>query len=93
MLDVYRHVANRVGTNEAIAFAHELSVWHDAMVKYRRQIARLGFDPDRYAPDDDGAPADARDLWIRAVEIFGAYAAELEFLRQSAERGREAVVS
>lgn len=91
MLDVYRHVANRVGTNEAIALAHELSAWHDAMVKYRRQVARLGFDPDRHAPPEEGASADARELWIRAVEVFGAHAPALEFLRQSAERGCKAV--
>lgn len=93
MLDVYRHVANRVGTSEAIAFSHELSAWHDAMVKYRRQIVRLGFDPDRVTVQEDGPSADAPELWHRAVEVFGAHANELEFLRQSAERTREAAVS
>jgi hypothetical protein len=93
MLDVYRHMANRRGTNEAIELAHELSAWHDAMVKHRRKLARLGFDPDRHREAEDGAPADARELWQRAVAIFGEEASQLEFLRRSAEGVGEVPVS
>lgn len=89
MLDVYRRTANRVGSNEAIALAHELSAWHDEMVKHRRRVTRLGFDADR-AMDEDDAPARAAELWRRAVEVFGDAADELEFLRRSAEQAAQA---
>ena len=83
MQDVYRHVASRVGTSEAQSFAVELSAWHDAMVKHRRRVAQ-GRAPERDGAGD-GPAAEARELWQRAVDVFGPHAGELEFLRHTAE--------
>jgi hypothetical protein len=84
MLDVYRQVAYRVGTNEAIALAHELSAWHDAMVSHQRTLARLGFSQHACADWDECAHGLARDLWTRASDVLGANAFTLTFLRECA---------
>ncbi len=81
MLDVYRRIANLVGTNEAVQLAQLLSSWHDAMVKHRRRLQQLGFDPDGHPTWEDCPGAEAVELWNRAREVFGARAEQLEFLR------------
>lgn len=78
MLDVYRRIANRVGTNEAVHLAHLLTQWHDAMVKHRRRLEQLGFDPHR---PDEGPSSSAEELWLQARAVFGDHADELEFLK------------
>lgn len=84
MLDVYRQVAHRVGTAEALALAQELRAWHDAMVSHQRTLTRLGYAPDKCADWDECAHGLARELWKRAVEVFGSHVDDLVFLRRSA---------
>jgi hypothetical protein len=84
MLDVYRQVANRVGTNDAMALAAELRAWHDAMVSHQRTLARLGFARHACANWDDCAHGLARDLWKQALDVLGPHADELSFLRECA---------
>ena len=84
MLDVYRQVAYRVGTNQALALAHELSAWHDAMVSHQRTLGRLGFSLDACAGWDECAHALARELWQQATEVLGPHADDLAFLKHCA---------
>lgn len=84
MLDVYRQVAYRVGTNDAMALAQELSAWHDAMVSHHRTLARLGFSQHACAEWDECAHGLARDLWKQATTVLGAHADTLTFLRECA---------
>jgi hypothetical protein len=89
MVDVYRQVACRVGTNQALALAHELSAWHDAMVSHQRTLGRLGFSLDACADWDDCAHALARALWQQATDVLGPHANELAFLRTCASQTPE----
>ena len=84
MLDVYRQVAYRVGTNDAMALAQELRAWHDAMVSHQRTLARLGFSQHSCADWDECAHGLARDLWKRATAVLGEHADDLSFLRDCA---------
>jgi hypothetical protein len=81
MLDVYRLLASRVGTPDALDLAHDLADWHDAMVRHERLQTALGA---TCAAVEDCPHAEARDLWRRARAAFGAGADELTFLRASA---------
>ncbi len=81
MLDVYRLLASRVGTPDALNFAHDVADWHDAMVRHQRSQAAQGA---RCAGVEDCPHQEARDLWSRARAVFGAAADELTFLRASA---------
>ena len=83
MLDVYRQVANRVGTNDALTLANELRAWHDAMVSHQRTLARLGVEGS-CRDWEDCAHGLGRELWARATAVFGAEAESLTFLRESA---------
>jgi hypothetical protein len=70
-----------------------LAAWHDAMVAHERKI-RAG----REEPCDEECPhAEARALWVEALETFGDRAQELTFLRSRAtvapERPEELVAS
>jgi hypothetical protein len=85
MLDVYRRVAHRVGGNESLALAQELSAWHDAMVSHQRTLARLGLPADACTQLDECAHGLARELWRQAREILGEHANDLTFLRQCAQ--------
>jgi hypothetical protein len=85
MLDVYRLLATRVGTPDALDLAHDLADWHDTMVRHERTQAALG---DSCAGTEDCPHFDARDLWRRARQVFGPDADELAFLRMSAEHGQ-----
>lgn len=81
MLDVYRLLANRVGTNDADDLAQDLRKWHDAMVRHERVLVGTG----RVCAATDECPhLDAADLWTRARQVFGGDADTLTFLRASA---------
>ena len=80
MLDVYRLLAGRAGTPDALELAQELTDWHDTMVRHERVQTARGT-----VCVSDGCPhAEARDLWRRALSILGPAAEELKFLRGSA---------
>jgi hypothetical protein len=81
MLDVYRLLASRVGTPDALDFAHDVADWHDAMVRHQRSQAALGAS---CAGVEDCPHLEALDLWRRARAVFGSAADELRFLRASA---------
>lgn len=81
MLHVYRLLASRAGTPDALDLSHELVDWHDAMVRHERSQAALG---DTCAGVEDCPHVEARDLWRRARQVFGTAADELGFLRSSA---------
>jgi len=81
MLDVYRLLATRVGTPDALDLAQDLADWHDAMVRHERSQAALGAN---CAGAEDCPHFEARDLWRRARQVFGNAADELAFLRSSA---------
>jgi hypothetical protein len=84
MLDVYRQVANRIGSNEALTLARELRGWHDAMVAHQRTLARLGFAPNSCREWDECAHGLARELWTQARAVLGAEADALTFLAECA---------
>lgn len=81
MRDVYRAFFNRVGTDRALALAHDLDRWHGRMEPHRDEILRLGFAPDGHPQWEDCPHAEARRLWVRALDVLGSRAGELEFLR------------
>lgn len=86
MLHVYRQLAHRLGTHDAVDLANELTGWHDRMVRHDRMMKALG--RRRCEREDDGCAHDeARDLWRRAQAVFGADAFELVFLQRSAMAG------
>lgn len=89
MVDVYRQVANRVGSTDALLLAQELRAWHDSMVSHQRTLTRLGFSAQACRDWDDCAHGMARDLWGKAVEVFGEDADALTFLRESAGEAAE----
>jgi hypothetical protein len=84
MVDVYRQVGYRVGTNEAVGLAQELRSWHDAMVSHQRTLSRLGFSTNACGDWEECAHGLARELWTRAVTVFGQDAETLTFLRECA---------
>jgi hypothetical protein len=90
MVDVYRQVANRVGSADALLLAQELRAWHDSMVSHQRTLTRLGFSPQSCRDWDECAHGLARDLWGKALEVFGQDADALTFLRESAAGAAEA---
>ena len=78
MLDMYRRLAERIGTAEALDLGDRLSAWHDAMVMHERGQRRR----DRFSPCPDDCPhALAAELWAEAQNTFGRYAFDLQFLR------------
>lgn len=81
MREIYRAFLNRVGTDRALALAHDLERWHGRMERHRDEIMRLGFAPDGHPRWDDCPHAEARRLWDRAVDVLGSGAVELAFLR------------
>lgn len=86
MLHVYRQLAHRLGSHAAIELAHELILWHDRMVRHERTL-RAGGGRACDGDDDGCAHVEARELWRRAVAVFGPDAAELIFLQRSASAG------
>jgi len=85
-MNLYTMVGSGNGTPEATALSARLATWHDAMVAHERKIRAGRAD----APCDDECPhAEARTLWIEAVEVFGDRAQDLTFLRSRAIRKSE----
>ncbi len=82
MLHVYRLLAGRIGTSDALDLAQDLASWHDTMVLHERTQSALGT---RCSSADDCPHTEARDLWHRARQIFGSDADRLTFLRASAD--------
>ena len=77
-MNVYRSIGYAVGTPEALALAERLSAWHDAMVAHQRPA-----DTARVARCDDECPhAEARLLWLEAMEVFGEHTQQFGFLRR-----------
>ena len=75
-MNMYRAIADRIGTLRARDLADQLVEWHDAMVKHVRLINVRG------GSCIDGCPhEEARLLWATALEVFGDHAAALVFLR------------
>jgi len=80
-MNLYTMVGSGNGTREAEALSGRLGTWHDAMVAHERKIRAGRTD----APCDEECPhAEARTLWIEALEVFGDRAQELTFLRSRA---------
>ena len=79
-MNLYTMVGSGNGTAEATALSGRLATWHDAMVAHERKI-RAGREQ---VCDDECPHADARALWVEALEIFGVRALELTFLRSRA---------
>jgi hypothetical protein len=77
-MNLYMMVGSGRGTPEAVALGARLAAWHDAMVAHERKI-RAGR-PDSVC-DDECPHAEARTLWIEALDVFGDRAQELMFLR------------
>ena len=58
-----------------------LATWHDTMVAHERKI-RTGRAEE--VCDEECPHAEARALWVEALEVFGDRAQELTFLRSRA---------
>jgi hypothetical protein len=85
-MNLYTMVGSGNGTPEAEALSGRLGIWHDAMVAHERKIRAGRAD----APCDEECPhAEARTLWIEALEVFGDRAQELTFLRSRATAAAE----
>ena len=85
MVDVYRHLANRIRTPDALDLAHDLTNWHDAMVRHVRVVGgQDAADGACGGADDDCPHTEAPDLWTRAQQVFGESAETLTFLRTTA---------
>jgi hypothetical protein len=79
-MNLYTMVGSGNGTAEATALSGRLTTWHDAMVAHERKI-RAGREE---VCDDECPHAEARALWVEALEIFGDRALQLTFLRSRA---------
>jgi hypothetical protein len=84
-MNMYTMVGSGVGTAEAAALSARLAGWHDAMVAHERKIRAGRADA---VCDEECPHAEARTLWVEALEVFGDRAQELTFLRS---RGGAAV--
>lgn len=81
-MNMYRRLAERVGTPDARELAAELVVWHDAMVKHVRATGER-----RGGECEDGCRHDdAARYWSAATAVFGDLAEELVFLRDHGRR-------
>jgi hypothetical protein len=79
-MNLYSMVGSGNGTPEASALSARLAAWHDAMVAHERKI-RAGREE---VCDEECPHAEARTLWVEALEVFGDRARELTFLRSRA---------
>ena len=84
-MNLYTMVRSGNGTPEAAALSARLAAWHDAMVAHERKI-RAGH---AEVCDEECPHADARTLWVEAVDVFGNRAQELTFLRSRATNASE----
>jgi hypothetical protein len=80
-MNVYTMVGSGRGTTEAAALSTRLATWHDTMVAHERKIRAGRADA---VCDEECPHAEARTLWIEALEVFGDRAQELTFLRSRA---------
>jgi hypothetical protein len=77
-MNVYKSLGYAAGTPEALALAARLSAWHDAMVAHQRPA-----DTTRITRCDDDCPhAEAKLLWLEAVDVFGDGAEQMGFLQR-----------
>ena len=85
-MNLYTMVGSGIGSMEATALGKRLVAWHDAMVAHERKI-RTG--RTEAVCDEECPHAEARSLWVDAVETFGDRAQELRFLRSRATASSE----
>jgi hypothetical protein len=85
-MNLYTMVGSGIGSLEATALGKRLAAWHDAMVAHKRKI-RAGRTEE--VCDEECPHAEARSLWVDAMEIFGDRAEELSFLRSCATASPE----
>lgn len=77
-MNVYKSIGHAVGTPEALALSARLSAWHDAMVAHQRRA-----DTARVTRCDDNCPhAEAKSLWLEALDLFGSHAEQMTFLQR-----------
>jgi hypothetical protein len=91
-MNLYTMVRSGNGTPEAAALSVRLAAWHDAMVAHDRLIRAGRAD----VCDEECPHAEARTLWVEALEVFGDRAQELTFLRSratAASSSREEVIA
>ena len=75
-MSLYQSVGTAVGTRAALDLARRLVAWHDAMVVHRRRTGDAFDSCEMDCPHEQAA-----SLWLEAVDVYGARALELEFLR------------
>ena len=80
-MNLYTMIGSGLGSLEATALGKRLAAWHDAMVAHERKI-RVGRIEE--VCDEECPHAEARSLWVDAIEIFGDRAQELRFLQSRA---------
>ena len=80
-MNLYTMIGSGLGSLEATALGKRLAAWHDAMVAHERKI-RVGRTEELC--DEECPHAEARSLWVDAIEIFGDRAQQLRFLRSRA---------
>ena len=85
-MNLYTMVGSGLGTAEATALSARLATWHDAMVAHERKIRAGRADA---VCDEECPHAEARTLWVEALEVFGDRAQDLTFLRSRATVGSE----
>ena len=71
------------GTPDAAELRARLAMWHDEMVAHERKLrsGRTG-----EACDEECPHAEARMLWVEALDAIGERAYELTFLRTIADQ-------
>jgi len=87
-MNLYTMVGSGVGSLGANALGKRLAAWHDAMVAHERKI-RAGRTEE--VCNEECPHAEARSLWVDALEIFGDRAQELRFLRSRASADGPAI--
>ena len=80
-MNLSTHLANLVGSAEAMDLAERFGAWRDEMVLPRRRALRPGSDEQC---DEDCPHQAAVVLWAQARVVFGEAAQELRFLRSLA---------
>ena len=77
-MNPYRSLGSAIGTPEALDLAHRLAAWHDAMVVHRRRAHVF----QRDSCEPDCPHVEGQSLWFEALDVYGARAHELSFLRR-----------
>jgi hypothetical protein len=85
-MNLYTMAGSGLGRAEATALSARLATWHDAMVAHERKIRAGRADA---VCDEECPHAEARTLWVEALEVFGDRAQDLTFLRSRATVGSE----